>query len=435
MQRHSTRATWNQSLFAGLRRTFRERQIYLRSDGHVRFVTLRPGTQVIGLVGLVGLFVWLAFATVNVAFKDQIIALKERRINEVRLAYEDRLSAMRSAVDKLNDRLLLNQDAYLAKVDMLREDYEALIARHRRLEQFFQHAWQPASEVEDEAAPEGGDATGGPAARDAAPDQRSRLDLPSFRSRYDEAFRRPEDAERPLRELRALLDTFSRMQHVLVDRVEATAVTQRNAAETVVAEVGLDPEALIEASPNFLDNVGGPFVSFTAGGLADDELLQRVSSITQSLAAVEKLHHAIDRMPIIEPLVSFSVTSRFGSRKDPFRGVPAMHTGVDLKAASGTEVHATASGEVVTADWEGAYGRMVEIRHDNGITTRYAHLSGISVTVGERVGRGDVVGHLGSSGRSTGPHLHYETRLEGRPVDPQRFWQARDAFQTQAKTE
>jgi murein DD-endopeptidase MepM/ murein hydrolase activator NlpD len=111
-------------------------------------------------------------------------------------------------------------------------------------------------------------------------------------------------------------------------------------------------------------------------------------------------------------------------RTDPFLGSPAMHTGLDLHGETGNPVRATADGTVVAAGWSGGYGRVVDIDHHNGLLTRYGHLSAIDVRVGQSVKSGQIVGKVGSTGRSTGPHLHYETRLKGEAVDPQRFLRA-----------
>jgi murein DD-endopeptidase MepM/ murein hydrolase activator NlpD len=115
------------------------------------------------------------------------------------------------------------------------------------------------------------------------------------------------------------------------------------------------------------------------------------------------------------------VTSSFGVRRDPILRTPALHAGIDFRAAVGTPVRATGAGKVVRAGWNGGFGRMVEIDHGSGLTTRYAHLSKIGVRQGERLDSGDIVGEAGSSGRSTGPHLHYEVRRNGDALDPLRF--------------
>jgi murein DD-endopeptidase MepM/ murein hydrolase activator NlpD len=130
-------------------------------------------------------------------------------------------------------------------------------------------------------------------------------------------------------------------------------------------------------------------------------------------------------VPVRKPVDgAASTTSSFGVRSDPFTNSPAMHTGLDFRADTGDAVRATAAGKVTVAGWQGGYGRMVEIDHGNGLTTRYGHLSSTAVKVGDTVKAGQVVGRVGSTGRSTGPHLHYETRVGGDPVDPQKFLRA-----------
>lgn len=131
-------------------------------------------------------------------------------------------------------------------------------------------------------------------------------------------------------------------------------------------------------------------------------------------------------IPSMRPVESFRYTSAFGIRSDPFVHSVSMHPGVDLAAPSGTEVHATADGVVLRAAPVGGYGNLVEIGHGADIVTRYGHLSRILVHAGERVRRGDVVALVGSTGRSTGSHLHYEVRVAGRPIDPLPYMAAGD---------
>jgi len=130
-------------------------------------------------------------------------------------------------------------------------------------------------------------------------------------------------------------------------------------------------------------------------------------------------------VPLRKPVNGeIDLSSTFGVRVDPFLHVAAMHTGLDFRGDAGDPIHATAAGTVVGAGWSGGYGRMVEIDHGNGLSTRYGHLSQIDVKVGDEIRIGQVIGRMGSTGRSTGPHLHYETRIDGDPVDPQKFLHA-----------
>ena len=129
-------------------------------------------------------------------------------------------------------------------------------------------------------------------------------------------------------------------------------------------------------------------------------------------------------IPSIQPIANFTFTSAFGVRSDPFRGSAAMHAGIDLSSPSGTPIYATADGVINRAEWFGGYGNMVEIDHGKGIATRYGHMSRIAARPGSPVKRGELIGYVGSTGRSTGNHLHYEVRIDGHAVNPMPFLQS-----------
>ena len=131
-------------------------------------------------------------------------------------------------------------------------------------------------------------------------------------------------------------------------------------------------------------------------------------------------------VPSSKPVMAATYTSGYGVRSDPFRGSAAMHAGIDLAAPTGTMIYATADGVVDRAEWSGGYGNMVEIDHGKGLQTRFGHLSRILVKAGERVTRGMPIALMGSTGRSTGSHLHYEVRIDGRAVNPVPFLQSAD---------
>ena len=139
-------------------------------------------------------------------------------------------------------------------------------------------------------------------------------------------------------------------------------------------------------------------------------------------------------IPSILPINTYNFTSAFGVRSDPFRGSAAMHAGVDLSASAGTPIYATADGVVDRAEWFGGYGNMVEIDHGKAIATRYGHMSRIAAKPGQRVKRGDLIGYVGSTGRSTGNHLHYEVRIDGYAVNPMPFLQSGNYVMAAAQT-
>jgi murein DD-endopeptidase MepM/ murein hydrolase activator NlpD len=163
--------------------------------------------------------------------------------------------------------------------------------------------------------------------------------------------------------------------------------------------------------------VGGPYVAPES----EDQFDHSLADLDTALTRLEAMRGTVEALPFRSPAPGKLITSSFGNRKDPFFGKLALHTGTDFHFSPGEKVRATAPGKIVSAGWAGGYGNMVEIDHGGGITTRYGHMAQILVDVGDSVKTGDAVGLAGSTGRSTGTHLHYEVRENGNPVDPMYF--------------
>jgi murein DD-endopeptidase MepM/ murein hydrolase activator NlpD len=423
---------------------FRERQIYLRAEGEVQFITLRPWVQIAGLAGLlVGLF-WLAFSTINIAFKDQLLALRERGMYDARLEYEDRIAEMRNEVDRLNDRLMIDQGEYLAKVDQVREGFDQLVERHKRLVEFFRQ--DAARRAQAPAEAEKLDGLPTPPREELPADshgdhsqldrrQKGNINQVTFAERYKREFVTPDDVAQPLHDLQALLRTYERMEIALLEEATSVAEQRADRARKIFKRLGIDDRKVV-ANSDYETGAGGPLIAVGQSDEASDEFSKRLERLLDAYEAYDKMRHEALQLPLHMPLTDVvRMTSGFGIRRDPFRHTIAMHAGVDFKSGMNSPVYATADGKVNAAGWEGAYGKMVEIIHDNGVATRYAHLSSITVAVGDKVRRGDMVGRLGNTGRSTGPHLHYETRVRGRAVDPVWFWQTSNAVQELSKEE
>ena len=166
--------------------------------------------------------------------------------------------------------------------------------------------------------------------------------------------------------------------------------------------------------------VGGPFESVGKGDPTFKQLFANWKKL-------DNLQDSAIAVPSDKPVKTAAFTSGYGVRSDPFQGRAAMHAGIDLSGPAGTPIYATADGTVSDAGWNsGGYGNLIKIDHGRGIETRYGHLSKIGVFPGQRVKRGDVIGRMGSTGRSTGNHLHYEVRIEGRAVNPIPFMKSTD---------
>ena len=222
--------------------------------------------------------------------------------------------------------------------------------------------------------------------------------------------------------LQASLDRVEQRQNSTVNSLAETYDFKARRIRGVLAELGLDLGRVTVADAT--GAIGGPFlpVPIAKDALGFERQLHRVRT---ARAQIVRLARAISSVPVRKPVDGdIDPASGFGVRVDPFTSSPAMHTGLDLHGEIGDIVRATADGKVTAAGWSGGYGRVIDIDHGNGLSTRYGHLSSIDVRVGQSVRNGQIIGKVGSTGRSTGPHLHYETRVRGAAVDPQKFLRA-----------
>ena len=420
----------------------------------------RAGVGALAALALLSL-AWTASVTVYVAFHDDVIGAILTRQAEMTAAYEDRLAEARARLDEAASRQLLERNSFNGKVN-------EVISRQARLEQRGAIvAALAGTEARNQrvvarrqaATPNPADALSAiqslapPTAPPAGVDNSARayapLPGPGVEPRAvkphpidDESGETlsalPSDAPFTTASVTAAADNLDPSARLALldpslDRIEsnqtkALAAIDRAAQHAasrdaaIVAETGLDPAKLV--LPHGEGGVGGPYIpaELDANAPALDPALLRV---TRDVATAERLKALMSFVPLRMPLSGDpSVTSPFGYRADPFLGRLALHPGVDLAEAYGAEIHAAASGRVVHAGPAGGYGNMVEIDHGNGLATRYAHMSDVFVEEGQQVNTGAVLGKLGSTGRSTGPHLHYEVRVDGEPVDPERYLRA-----------
>jgi murein DD-endopeptidase MepM/ murein hydrolase activator NlpD len=210
-------------------------------------------------------------------------------------------------------------------------------------------------------------------------------------------------------------------------RLEEAVSVSMEPLDRMFRAAGLSPEDLLRQVRRGYSGQGGPLlpVSLSASGAMPSPEEQRAAAVLEGLDRMNLYRLAAVKAPFAQPVLSnFRFTSGFGYRRDPKGAGIRMHEGLDFAGAHGTPIHATGDGIVVQADWDAGYGRTVRIRHDFGIETVYAHLSQIRVREGQRVSRGERIGDMGSTGRSTGTHLHYEVRIDGKPVNPMTFIKA-----------
>lgn len=205
------------------------------------------------------------------------------------------------------------------------------------------------------------------------------------------------------------------------------AVQQRaDKAAAAIRSFGLNPDALARNADRAQ---GGPFIPWKGDR---DALTEDLKALAVALDRMELLERTLVAIPSGQPTAAPMLTSSYGYRRDPFNGHPAFHAGLDFPGRYGQPILSAARGRVSYVGQRQGYGNVVEVEHGNGLMTRYAHLSGFGARVGKSVARGDQIGRMGSTGRSTGTHLHFEVRLNGQAINPRRFLEARqDVLQIQ----
>lgn len=415
---------------------FPEKRLFLRSDTDTRFIRLRPGAQLIAWTGSIALVGWTIIATA-IVLMDTIGAGNYRaQAEQQRVLYERRLTAMaaeretraaeaaaaHARFSSVLEQVSAMQSELLASEDRRREletGIEVLQATLRdvitqRDTALAAVSAAPATSPEGAAVPANTTAIAGTLATlaDQLTDTAQERDALAL----DAALARAETDDLLL-EIRLLQERndqiFRQLEEAMLVSVEPI--------EGMFRAAGMNPDALIETVRNAYSGQGGPLtpIQFSTMGGAPDPDTMRVNGILEGLDRINLYRITAERLPFSMPVFSsFRYTSGFGPRWG------RMHNGTDFAAPVGTDIHAAGDGVVTFAGWSGGYGRLIKIRHDNGVETRYAHLSQIRVSVGERVSRGELIGDMGNSGRSTGSHLHYEIRVNGQAVDPMIFIRA-----------
>lgn len=223
--------------------------------------------------------------------------------------------------------------------------------------------------------------------------------------------------------IRRLNDLHAAQGNVL-DRLGERTVKNIEEAERLITMTGLELDKVLGRATRMASGQGGPLFEVASTTEEVEGLPGSVSEIDTQLTRWAGLRSLLKRVPLVSPVDFYHQASPFGLRRDPFTKKKAMHYGVDLAGWGGAPVFATAPGKVVFAGRKGRYGKMVEIDHGYGIRTRYGHLRKVLVKRGQEVGHRHRIGLLGSTGRSTGPHVHYEVRFDGKPMNPAKFIKA-----------
>jgi hypothetical protein len=370
-----------------------------------RQVRLGPIAFWVTVGSLVIMAAWTMLTATYFAFRDDVLTSLIARQAEMQFAYEDRIAELRAQVDRMSSRQLLDQEQVEHKLDQVLRRQTTLEQRANTLSTLPDLGITGAIR-----SPGRGDRS---VTKPAPINDKS----PSIGSGRKAAIG---NIDGMLTRLASSLDRVETEQAAALASIESGYDFKARRIRSVLSELGIDAG---KSTPN-ADATGGPFVA--ARLRSDSSAFERqLHRIGLARAHVDQLNRTLANVPVRKPVTGeIDASSGFGMRIDPFLKSPAMHTGLDMRGEPGDPVRASANGTVTFAGWQGGYGKMVEIDHGNGVATRYGHLSSIDTEVGHTIKTGQIIGKVGTTGRSTGPHLHYETRIDGDAVDPQRFLRA-----------
>ena len=355
-------------LIARVTRYFPDREIYVRSGGQMRFIKISSAFQI-------KIATATTFAAVALLIGGALMIAVQVKTAQDRIA----LDAQQEKVTQTASRV----QAYRSSVDGMADRIEA---RQQKMDQMIQHYF---GEVQVNPQPAAAQA---PAASGSQPQKIS--------------------SANPAAPLAAL----EQRQLAFVERLSSAAAVRAQQAEGAIRRLGLDPRSLAGTARS--PGMGGPFIP--ARSARDPHL----SKLATSLQQLDRMERTLLAMPNSAPAFPLSYTSGFGYRADPFTGAGALHAGMDVGGYNGQPIFAASAGRVVFVGQQNGYGNLVVVDHGHGLETRYGHLSGFNAKVGDVVKRGQQIARMGSTGRSTGTHLHFEVRVQGRAINPRPFLEA-----------
>ncbi len=424
-----------------LERHFPERRVFLKSDTDTRFIRLSSETQIVAVTGVTVIIAWTAVATA-ILLMDSIGSGNFReQAKRDQATYQERLNILSSERDARAAEALAAHDRFNAALDQISAMQSELLkseTRRRELETGIdviqttlratmkqrEDARLELAELQNEAEDGGmyqtaavdpaqmGFMTGALAKTAAERDQ--------IAADAQQALDQRDELELEIRLMQERSDEiFRQLEEAMVISVEPL--------DKMFRQAGMPTDRILDEVRRGYSGMGGPLtpLSFSTRGeeLTPDQI--RANTLLQQMDQLNLYRIAAEKAPFASPVRdAVRFTSGFGTRRDPKTGGRRMHNGADFAGAQGTDIFATADGVVTHAGWQSGFGRLVKIKHAFGIETLYAHNTKIRVKVGQRVSRGDHIADMGSTGRSTGTHLHYEVRVNGKPVNPMTYIKA-----------
>nr|WP_174830258.1 M23 family metallopeptidase [Ruegeria sp. HKCCA4812] len=430
-------------IHSAFERYFPERRVFLKSDKDTRFIRLSSETQVVAVAGVAVMVGWTAVATA-ILLMDSIGSGNFReQAKRDQATYQERLNVLSAERDARAQEALAAQDRFNAALEQISAMQSELLAsenRRRELEtgiEVIQTTLRTTMKQREDARKElaalkqENSNTDMYVTASSAPVQmafmtdalaRTAEERDQIAADAREALDQRDDLELEIRLMQERSDEiFRQLEEAMVISVEPL--------DKMFRQAGMPTDRIIEEVRRGYSGMGGPLtpLSLSTRGEVDELSAEeaRANTLLKQMDQLNLYRLAAEKAPFANPVHSaVRFTSGYGSRRDPKTGGRRMHNGVDFAGPQGTDIFATADGVVTHAGWQSGFGRLVKIKHAFGIETLYAHNTKINVKVGQRVSRGDHIADMGSTGRSTGTHLHYEVRVNGKPVNPMTYIKA-----------
>lgn len=437
-----------------LERILPERRVFIRSETDTRFIRLHPLTQAIGLGGGAVVIGWTILASA-ILMMDSISAgnLREQALRDQRL-YEARLNQVSAERDARAAEVSRAYERYNFSLRQISDMQSALLAsedRRKELEtgiEVIQTTLRRTMRERDEARMASAELNAqlaGASGQGAAETAENGDLLDTLATISDALEETSAERDTMAKAAKAALEDADRIaldkrlleerNNLIFGKLEEAVSVSMEPLDKMFRAAGLSTEAVLDEVRRGYSGIGGPLtpLSMSTRGAPAEELSADEARAQQILMRLDQMNMyriAAEKAPFARPTnAGVRFTSGFGLRSDPINGGRRRHEGLDFAGPTGTPILATGDGVVIEAGWHGGYGRMVTIRHAFGIETLYAHMSKIRVKKGQRVSRGDRIGDMGTSGRSTGTHLHYEVHVGSKPVNPMTYVRAgQDVF-------
>lgn len=380
---------------------FSNKEIIFRSGGRAKVFNISSKLQVFVLTVLLSVGVWSTYSYYMYNASDEIISHKDKELGKTRDALVDlmtdfkaihsNVSAMFSQVDEeqIKDESELNR--YNQQAQVVEDKIRQIVDNEN---------WIESDDLEEKIT-----------VREAL------LERDRVLSEKSELINRISVLEQSVEQLEnSELEILNQVEKLSKKEMEKI----KEALSDINKSIKKQNKYFNPLANSKKDNLGGKYVP-EVPDVKNEELSGKMQEVFSLINDVTYYREVMKSVPVGKPVWSYWVSSPFGKRSDPFKKKSAAHKGVDLASNKGNKIKTMAKGKVTRSEWNGGYGKYVEIDHGNGFKTKYAHLNNTYVKKGQYVEQGEAIGEVGSTGRSTGPHLHYEVLYNGTPVDPITF--------------